>query len=281
MSRRAIAAAAMASALLPVLAAGRQVVDMDTYPVAAHVDGQTNAFLPDEIRVGEHVVSGDVNADGHDDIITAQGDQGVIVVFFGGPALAPHRDLSTAPADVTIQSVPRVDPNPACLGSRRFGGDELFPDPIAVGDVTGDGIDDLVIGATCWPAVSRQRGAVVILPGRASWPAVVDVDIRTWEPAILGEDVPGMLGMSLAIGDVDGDGVGDLVATAWDAPGADDLEYGMRATRTASCWVVCRVGSSAGRCTSATSTATAPRRCSSAFRPTIASSSCARRTSSP
>ena len=86
------------------------------------------------------IVAGDVNDDGIGDfIIGASGkdwpgrpDAGAVYVIFGSPDLYGPIDLSTFSADVTI------------LGAA---GGDACGHVVASGDVNGDGVDDLLIGA--------------------------------------------------------------------------------------------------------------------------------------
>lgn len=147
----------------------------------------------DAIFVGESVGAargvGDVNGDGHADLV-----------------------LGVAPS--TVQGPPGERTHLLVLGaSARFGGEvslDAMPRLEAafvrgVGDVTGDGVADL--GAT----VSEGAFGAFVLAGREAWPAVIDV--RASELRVAHEASPTMTVPTtiIAAGDVDGDGVGDLL----------------------------------------------------------------------
>jgi glycosylphosphatidylinositol phospholipase D len=86
---------------------------------------------------------------------------------------------------------------------------------LACGDVNGDGIDDLVIGA---PAATAAGYAYVVYGGGAL-PSTIDLTGLT---TTQGVRIPGLVnntafGVAAAVGDVNGDGTADFVVTA---PGA-------------------------------------------------------------
>jgi hypothetical protein len=115
----------------------------------------------DQSWLGE-VAAGDVNSDQVVDVIAGarqangfgnRSESGVVYVFHGGPALRGMRNLRSDSADLTL-----VGANP-----RDFMG------YVAAGDVTNDGIDDIVISATGdWPEAGTQTGVVYVRFGAGS-----------------------------------------------------------------------------------------------------------------
>lgn len=79
-------------------------------------------------------------------------------------------------------------------------------------DLTGDGVADLVIGA---PAYGEARGGAVWVLDGANLPAPGALEA----PTVQGTSGSAWLGTSLAVGDLDGDGIGDLAVGASGAAG--------------------------------------------------------------
>jgi len=197
------------------------IVDMDANPQDAVILGQIWTSRAWQ-GVGLHMTSGDLNGDGIDDLVTAFATQRVLV-FFGRQPFPSHWDLEASPPDVVIRGHPLLPPDPSCFGGVGFERGNFRASPLAAGDVTGDGIDDLVVGAPCWPDFDHQQGVVVVLPGRPIWPSEIDLDVTDTRPALEGELVDGSLGHLVAVGDMNDDGQLDLIAAAQNAPGAPPL----------------------------------------------------------
>lgn len=179
----------------------------------------------DNLTSGGALTVGDLNRDGVVDLILgarkakgpaeARDSAGEAYLIWGRRTAFPASlDLAVqgaGGADVTIYG----SVNNALLTS---GG------AVATGDLNGDGYTDLVLGAEeASGGVSRGKaGRSYILFGRASFPAEFDLagdaaaDVR-----ILGADADDNLteGGALAMGDLNGDGVADLVLGAYQADG--------------------------------------------------------------
>ena len=100
------------------------------------------------------LATADLNNDAYGDVII--GAPGRVWVINGSPSLSGLIDLSSTPANVTISG--------AGIG-----------DVIATGDVTGDGVDDLVLGAP--ESDGLHRGAVYLVYGSnsASLPPTINL----------------------------------------------------------------------------------------------------------
>jgi hypothetical protein len=162
---------------------------------------------------GLAVTVGDVSGDGVDDLIAgalwadgpdnSRDQAGEAYVIFGGGGLSSAIDLAAGPADATI------------LGPEAGG---RLGETVAAGDVTGDGVADLVVAANF---ASRAAGEVYVVPGGASLPDVVDT-AEGGVIKVLGLNEGDQVGHSVAVGDADGDGFGDLLLGAVSADGPDD-----------------------------------------------------------
>ncbi len=154
--------------------------------------------------------AGDLDGDGRDELLVAAPDSdaggedaGAVYLVTGAWLAGPEQQLTDTSATLLGTS------DGAHVGSAVAG----------VGDVDGDGVPDLLIGA---PGDSEDgSGAVWLVPGGAPGQgarALDDVGVR-----ISGEAAGDYLGSSLAAaGDVDGDGLAELLLGAY---GSDQGGY--------------------------------------------------------
>ncbi len=169
-------------------------------------------------NLGVDQAVGDLDGDGVDDLVIgapwahrASDEQfaGRVYVFFGREDRPPS--VSAGDADITIIGAAALD---------QLGGGSLRqPGTIAIGDVNGDGLGDLILGAS--DAQSRS-GEVRILFGRTrvAWEATPTIDLATTpgDVVITALGVRSWLGTTVAVGDINGDSMQDVIAGA---PGAD------------------------------------------------------------
>lgn len=162
-------------------------------------------------------VQSDVNGDGIADLVVASpsddaagADSGAVYVYFGSSNPLDLQHQSTAQADLKITGHHAGD---------AFGAD------LCIGDVTGDHVPDLVVGANHVSlATANDAGAAYVFRGPLA--ATTSMSALAANARLVGESLVAgdRFGSALEIGDVDGDGVGDLMvgAAGHDAPGKSD-----------------------------------------------------------
>jgi len=225
---------------------------LDVALAAAHADGPRNArpdggeayaffgpFTPGETRdtalggqdvtifgaaegdqLGRAVASADVNGDGLDDLVLgapfADGpdgerpDSGETYVLLGVRSWPASIDLAAEPAAAVV-----------------YGADEkdLAGFSLAVAEVNGDDVDDLLVGALWADGPDNARpdaGEAYLILGSPSWHPTIDLADGEQDVKILGAETGDRLAETLAVGDVNGDGVDDLVIAATFASGPEN-----------------------------------------------------------
>jgi ELWxxDGT repeat protein len=142
---------------------------------------------------------GDLNGDGIDDLILATPDLGgTVYVIFGSAVLPATIDLANSEQNVTITST-------AGLG---------YDDNIVVGELNGDGIDDLIIGC-------QQPRTYIIYGSRQLPPSISATDLSA-DVSVYMHHSPSRI----ALGDVNGDGQDDLVIGDDNRDGPTGTRYG-------------------------------------------------------
>ena len=174
-----------------------------------HVTQDTEG-VPDDMEeydfFGGALAAGDLNGDGRDDLaVGAKGETvngaeraGAVFVLYGSAT-----GLTTIGAQLITQDTEGVPSH-----AEPHDG---FGTAVAIGDMTGDGYDDLAVSAPFEgdSVEERELGIVMLLPGSPDGVTTTGVTF------FLGRDVgASAIGDTMSIGDIDGDGDGDLVAGA-------------------------------------------------------------------
>lgn len=143
-------------------------------------------------QIGDHLgaalATADIDHDGYREIILGAPGNNRVYVIYGSPGLSGARDLSTQSADITIAGTG--------LGS-----------VIAAGDVTGDGIYDILLGA---PSVSM----VYLIDGRTSRTFSSTMTLSRDEDAYFVGPANGRVGAAIRVADFDADGIKDVLIGA-------------------------------------------------------------------
>ena len=168
-------------------------------------------------QIGVALAAGDINGVGADDIIvsapTADGpanartNAGESYVIFGSGSLASTIDIATSGQDVTI------------LGAES--GDQLGLTATS-GDVSDDGIADIILAATLADGPSNSRplgGESYTILGSGSLPSIIDLGASQQDLVVFGGENGDLLGSGMAVGDFSGDGIRDLILGAGGADG--------------------------------------------------------------
>ena len=199
-------------------------------PVAGGDMGGSNAFG----GLDAHAVAiGNLDGDSKGDILLgvhlangAATESGRVYLIRGSKIAPPSWPNITLDLNVTTGYSARID------GKGQY--DELG-DCVLTGDLTGDGIDEIIIPNRNYSqALFGTEGAVHIFRGRTTWPASFNLGTTPADITLLGYREYDELGNAAAVGDFNDDGITDLASAApgaelgtWTNQIGDGLIYGL------------------------------------------------------
>ena len=165
---------------------------------------------------GHSVASGDVNGDGYADIVIGAD----LVTYMGRPyagaVYVVHGPITGAVPDPIHLDDPDWVGLTVLYGQYKV---DRFGRAVATGDVNGDGTDDLIVSAY-WadrPDTGNDCGRTYVFTGSANLTGTLDLSTHPASVEIIGAQGGDRLGRSLVAGDVNGDGVEDLIIGAYRA----------------------------------------------------------------
>jgi len=163
-------------------------------------------------RAGSSVAAGDINGDGFDDVIIGVPREDTGGNFAGAVYVYLGRNLQLS-QPMTVESL-----SAATLKVTGEAPYDLAGASVAAGDINGDEIDDIIIGAPSQHLYNNSAvGAVYVWPGTTSQLtfsspqtfSLADADLK-----LTGEASRDYAGSSVASGDINGDDIDDLIAGA-------------------------------------------------------------------
>ncbi len=185
-----------------------EIIDLDvTSPAAWLVGGAAND------RIGFALECGDINGDTLDDIVvgahlasgTAGAEAGRCSVVYGNASIPPGTIIDFA------------SPTAGNINFRGGHADDRLGYSLACGDINGDGIDDLMMGAVGLdPPGGKLAGGVFTVYGSDAFDPYLVWDFAGSDPDILiyGDEAQEQAGVSVAVARMNGDGLDDCLVGA-------------------------------------------------------------------
>ncbi|MFD7478192.1 FG-GAP and VCBS repeat-containing protein [Streptomyces sp. NPDC059837] len=174
---------------------------------------------------GRAVALGDVNGDGYDDIVAGREAMDEIEVAYGSASGIGHSETWKT----FTQDTPGVP--------GAYEENDAFGASVAVGDITGDGIDDVAVGApgeSLGETGRQEAGVVTVLRGSRSGLTGTGAQAITEDsPGIPGAAEAGdRFGSSVRLLDINGNGYADLSSAAWNEDKSNGAVWELRGRPT-------------------------------------------------
>ncbi|MDX2073657.1 MAG: FG-GAP repeat protein [Alphaproteobacteria bacterium] len=158
---------------------------------------------------------GDVNGDGYQDLIYGIAQQNLVRVIFG--------KKNNWPKPNTAYTSSGVDGNTGFTITKGTENVSGFGTNVSVGDVNGDGYDDVIAGGV--PTATTDN-AYAVLFGKSAWASSVSISSLSGSTGFLIKNLNNSVTSHVSVGDVNGDGYDDI-ALPFDASGSSDWAQGV------------------------------------------------------